>query len=1273
MLVTYHKNYSQYEFDTIYPLDLSHPLYTAAQNLFIRITISVPINEWNVDTDGEFNFSAIAKLNLIIFSDSENIILTNNNNLSYFYSGTATSYPHIKFNVPIHFDNNGYIDTFSNFYSKHTNNKQYNILNLQSENKHELKLTTPAIFTAYNQVINILKNPQYKDLDIVSMIELLRNSVSHQIVRSWIINCINIYANNYNINNNTEILIVDDDFKQQLLNYMPYLFVSFSEAGIEEQEDPPSTIQKTAEELEQPTFVRLNSRIKITTNNEILVNLGESFTIQVEKNNKALYYQWQYSKDKTKWFLIFDEENKWSINDEIGTLSCLNVTEEDYGVYLRCIVSNSTSYTGTATILQIKQLNSNITITAASSSVTFNQGGSGTLRWNIVGNFLEEYDASTQLYYYPELYYYPKGTGTETLWGSTQTSSNNVNNYNGQIQNGKLTVATNKKSISFQFTALESAAGKNLRNTTFKIRLYKIDAVNKTSSNSYIDSPLITMNLKRLEAINPLVSVSSTLDSYTAPAVTSFDKPIPIRAGSTITISITGMKDMIASKSRFQVSSDGGNKWTKITTSLAQPTIKATEAKLQWVFSKTWNDLNHQIRFVAGGNNDETLTLPTNQTIIIRQLEPSEMDQEVDDFLNTLPIIQYGKTSFQQYAGDSGIKLSVSHETRVPPSAQDYSFTYSWYFTNKIIQTTSEPDWSNATKIYEVTNTNIINTFTFNNALTKNNQGWYKCEVKITVTTPSNEIQTRIYPDNSQTIYLNVAIIPTISNPQGSIINWTYYTKLNILEDQNGNEITIGNNWTRNLSYTITGDYSKITWYSIKNAQTTTINNNSNTYKLTATSTSNLVNIYNNMKYYCKVTDLYDTTKTYSSENTPITISIIIKTSKIEDIDKSILNFKSPDASWTWPCLHYYQYSGTANTPNGTISVSGAAYDKIEDCYVHYIFTYNNNSWIGSGTAPTLQPDANNDDYVDNISSLGRTSTATENAVKTCLKKYEDNINAWQTILEFPITVVNTYSQIKLKLKMSFPSTIQFKFKVRICQNNTVLGIEETWANNDEKQFIIEHFASDAIITLEILSYYLKQNGTTSWPGNIGGATGYSDNRVNASRMYTPSNFPVINNFKLTLVSLQGISGTPNGSASLMSTPKLMGSIVPRGLRAQAVSPTINQLCPISIDCATGQYEMKINYNTINWPHGILQNLNDPKEICYLSSLRYNELHTTNESIGDMILLNELVFSEQNHFQPITNKIKPWSKQDRTLCHKVTYDGDIPLQNFIIIYKNLYL
>ena len=55
-----------------------------------------------------------------------------------------------------------------------------------------------------------------------------------------------------------------------------------------------------------------------------------------------------------------------------------------------------------------------------------------------------------------------------------------------------------------------------------------------------------------------------------------------------------------------------------------------------------------------------------------------------------------------------------------------------------------------------------------------------------------------------------------------------------------------------------------------------------------------------------------------------------------------------------------------------------------------------------------------------------------------------------------------------------------------------------------------------------------------------------------------------------------------------------------------------------------------------------------------------------------MVLLNKLLFLQQNHFDK-DNKIKEWSEQDNTLCHKITYNGDIPLQNFIMIYKNLYL
>ena len=120
----------------------------------------------------------------------------------------------------------------------------------------------------------------------------------------------------------------------------------------------------------------------------------------------------------------------------------------------------------------------------------------------------------------------------------------------------------------------------------------------------------------------------------------------------------------------------------------------------------------------------------------------------------------------------------------------------------------------------------------------------------------------------------------------------------------------------------------------------------------------------------------------------------------------------------------------------------------------------------------------------------------------------------------------------------------------------------------------------------------------------------------------------------------------------------------------------INKIFPIIIDCTTGQSTITIKYNTILWPNGILeqqQSISDPKLICQLSSLRHGITEQRTESAGDMIISNDLVFNEQNHFDESTNTIKPWEEEDKTLCHKLTYDGDIPLQHFQLEYKNLYL
>ena len=56
-----------------------------------------------------------------------------------------------------------------------------------------------------------------------------------------------------------------------------------------------------------------------------------------------------------------------------------------------------------------------------------------------------------------------------------------------------------------------------------------------------------------------------------------------------------------------------------------------------------------------------------------------------------------------------------------------------------------------------------------------------------------------------------------------------------------------------------------------------------------------------------------------------------------------------------------------------------------------------------------------------------------------------------------------------------------------------------------------------------------------------------------------------------------------------------------------------------------------------------------------------------------MILYNNFIFTEQNHFDIETGRLKPWNVNDKTLCHKITYDGTTPLEELNINYKNYYL
>ena len=68
-------------------------------------------------------------------------IINNNTSLYYYYAGNAPSNPELSFSVPLHFNNEGYIDTFFNEIYKSQAGNNYNTLCLESENKHELNIS----------------------------------------------------------------------------------------------------------------------------------------------------------------------------------------------------------------------------------------------------------------------------------------------------------------------------------------------------------------------------------------------------------------------------------------------------------------------------------------------------------------------------------------------------------------------------------------------------------------------------------------------------------------------------------------------------------------------------------------------------------------------------------------------------------------------------------------------------------------------------------------------------------------------------------------------------------------------------------------------------------------------------------------------------------------------------------------------------------------------------------------------------------------------------
>ena len=118
-----------------------------------------------------------------ITTESEGLILNNNNPRKLFYCGTAKSLPIIKFSMNLKFNNNYITNPRNKIYDSNLIDYSYIAI---GDKKFEF--TTSSILTSYNQAIKIFKNSSFNKPELL---EQIRDTVNEYYARAWAIVCIN--------------------------------------------------------------------------------------------------------------------------------------------------------------------------------------------------------------------------------------------------------------------------------------------------------------------------------------------------------------------------------------------------------------------------------------------------------------------------------------------------------------------------------------------------------------------------------------------------------------------------------------------------------------------------------------------------------------------------------------------------------------------------------------------------------------------------------------------------------------------------------------------------------------------------------------------------------------------------------------------------------------------------------------------------------------------------------------------------------------------------
>ena len=1280
--------------------------------------------------------------------------------LNYFYSGTAPSYPTIEFSVPIHFNAEGYIDSFNNKYILDGNNNPYNTLTLESQSKRELKLTTPNVFTAYNKVIEILSDDKNLGLSLPLLKQLLRLSITHPIIRNWVINCINIYEHTYNaqsnINDSNKLTTLTYDMRYMILLYMPYVFDTFANAKINERSTDPieeEQVLKLVVDYDELLLKQLNADYTLNA------DIGETNVTLALSTLNALFYQWQVSIDGTNWFPL-DESENWS-GTTTSTLVCAVLSSNDCDKFYRCRVSNYQSVIDTQPI-KIQAKDTELYFLSIPDDEVKNLGDKVSFSWK-AKNYdtdnisilyklpnsqnwvtLSKYDTIDDSIYWPKLE--TEGLGTITFSFIIQRGALNGCMFRLKIQNAEHPegLISGTQQAGVKITVLETQM-----NTTLSYQISN-DGTNwyNTSDNYIIKDTYIRVQASNIQNATSTVFLAKLQN-------------------------VTGARqeDVTSSSSIFYQRHKP----------IIETSVVNNVTKIYLIWKSSLEDENFQIVATSYGVNTQSVTS--------RPISVKKIVEEDSAEIPILPVSYYSIYSSNNsfLTNPNNLEAIVGNNVQITAIESNSRIQYQWYF-----QKQGEITWHQL-PYQNITGSTSRALYLYN--ITEFHAGKYRVKLYrsgVDVTPYDDEqiyvtmhvkpaiqiIEQPVTPDSItyyEDNYCEIILSCTAKNATHCI--W-YYQMNSMPVAFGGNQSIIEELDNGNLRSTILINnfkYSQLksirfycrwmndyTSYYVQSLQVqqpviktdyTNVNFTSIENKTLFTWKWPVIAVSNTDKRRTGYVECYCSSsngKTWEFYGMPPTEAFDKIIDKVEDIntiggimyqsqsqipEKKIASISVTSATKS---KRYSLLQLTANIQEAS-TITGVFKLKLICKYYNksnnLLFT--SDTFTNFDSPITILSQTQNSNYFTNIRRIdiyvrpyytkpwsGPQAAAINNLPD--ISNYSSG-NTWANI----DTLFNQHCQTWMGLNNSSNYRLNLTMQGKII--NWTVPQDELPSEDDEDDDT-EMGESDPIgggsagsLRDEILQA-LKQklsgnssNNDNDYPVLRARVTPTVLDRRIITINYALSNptRPInINSFgvdqpKITFLSfvkyfsdkikeytftykkkpnsselawqfnnqyydtIPGLTINCSYAIDPVTSEKIYYDIGEGTIMTVYVSAEVSNVFSLSahfkFDNMEGKYKIRYNYNKILWPNALLQRLNYTNQICYLSSLRKKQSYVMEEDAGDMILYNNFIFTEQNHFKQDTGTLQRWTQQDKTLCHKVTYDGVIPLQYFQLYYKNYYL